>query len=363
MLPYILLAFVIGIGACREDGMSIKTHRQWINWSWALFLIIVGFRYRHGDYGTYEWGYNNHIDVGSDFGYYWLNLICENIGLSFQVFVFLLTLVSVYAFRQTFKISPWPLFGLVVILGKIFTLYAMSGIRQYIAIALCWWAISELLSKNNRWKFFALVAIAYSMHASAIIILPMYFFRNMKFSYFNAFILLIMSIVVGYFSSEFFEYAVEGSDLIANRFGGYQKGTVGMNVLNYAENLLFLVVALMVRSRVVKKVPYYDFFIYMFIIYCGFLIVGNEIGIVKRLRDYYALAYAIIVPSFVYLFRSQRNLSKFVLVSYFVFLMFRSLYVYDSAFSATTYHKMIPYHSVLDMNSIESQQGYYYIEG
>ena len=58
MLPYILLAFVIGIGACREDGMSIKTHRQWINWSWAFFLIIVGFRYRHGDYGTYEWRYN-----------------------------------------------------------------------------------------------------------------------------------------------------------------------------------------------------------------------------------------------------------------------------------------------------------------
>ena len=121
-----------------------------------------------------------------------------------------------------------------------------------------------------------------------------------------------------------------------------------MNVLNYAENFLFLLFALIVRKKALKEFVYYDFFLYLFIIYCGFLIVGNEVGIVKRLRDYYAISYAFIVPYFPLLFSDKpfRKISKVIFIGYFVFLMFRSLSVYDSALSTDNHSRMVPYSSV-----------------
>ena len=120
-------------------------------------------------------------------------------------------------------------------------------------------------------------------------------------------------------------------------------------MINYLENFLFLFFALIVRKTANKKNRYYDFFLYMFIIYCGFLIAGSEVGAVKRIRDYYGIAYAIIVPYFVCVFKgkSEQRLFKAILIAYFVFLMFRSMSVYDSGIIPGTPYRMVPYKSVL----------------
>ena len=355
MLVYILLAFIVGIFALIEDGKQTGLDKKLFNVGLFVFLLVVGLRYMHGDYGTYEMAYNERIDVGGDIGYYQLQLLLQDIGGSFQVFVFIITLISVFAFRQTFRMSVWPIFGIVMILGKIFTLYAMSGIRQYLAMAICWWAISELLIYKRKLLFLAMILIAYTLHGSAIIILPVYFFRDRRFNSLVAFLMILLAVIIGRSFMQFFKGAADLSDFVDNRFGSYVQGSLsgesGMNLLNYAENFLFLFLALLVRKKAVHKIPYFDFFLYMFLIYCGFLIAGNEVGIVKRLRDYYALSYAFIVPSFIYLFRDEslRKASHFIIVIYFIFLMFRSLTVYDSVFDESYYGKMIPYHSVFQM--------------
>lgn len=352
MIAYILLAFIIGISAWIEDGKRTTTTIKLFYVGLLAFLIIVGFRYWHGDYGTYEAAYNDRKDVGGDVGYFQLQLLFKNIGLSFQSFVFIITLISVYAFNQIARISKWPSFVLVVILGKIFTLYAMSGIRQYIAMALCWWAVSELLLYKRKILFYAMVVFAATLHGSALIILPVYFFRNMKFTLSNVLTILLLSFVVGAYSVRFFQTAVIMSDFVDDRLGSYvlSREGQGMNLINYLENFLFLFLALIVRKKAVSKIPFYDFFLYMFVIYCGFLLAGKDIGIIKRLRDYYVIAYAFIIPSFIYLFKEQyRSLCHLVVVLYFVFLLFRSLSVYDNPFPEGYYGRMVPYHSILDM--------------
>ena len=124
-----------------------------------------------------------------------------------------------------------------------------------------------------------------------------------------------------------------------------------MNMLNYFENFLFLFLALIARKEAVKKVPYYDFFLYLFIIYCAFLIAGANVGIIKRLRDYYIISYAFIIPGIFYLFKEKKvqNITRLLFIAYFIFLFFRSLTVYDSAFHEDEYNRMVPYHSVLEM--------------
>ncbi len=353
MLVYIILAVICGLFAVFESGKLQQRDFKMFYVSLMLFLGVVGLRYAHGDYLTYEKGYYMDIDVGGDVGYFYLQQVFHKMGLSFVFFVFVLTLMSVYAFKKTFSISIYPCFGVVMILGKIFTLYAMSGIRQYIAMAICWWAIADLL-KNDRIKLFLLtVLVAALIHGSAIVFLLVLFFRNVRFSFVKAIVFLFVAFIIGSFSISLFTESAKYSDFIDTRFGGYveQKDLEGgMNALNYIENFLFLFLAIVVRKKAMYKIPYYDFFLYMFLVYCGFLIVGNEVAIVKRLRDYFALSYAFIVPGFIYLFDSNilKKTCKVVFVTYFIFLMFRSLQVYDRPFPENTYSRMVPYHCVFN---------------
>lgn len=353
MTAYILLALIIGGSALIEDGRrSVSIMRLFYAGLFA-FLLVVGFRYWHGDYGTYEMAYNTRQDVGGDTGFFLLQLAFQKLGFSFQTFIFIITLISVYAFKQTARISRWPSFVLVVILGKIFTLYAMSGIRQYIAMALCWWAVSELLLHKRKMFFLVMVVLASTLHGSALIILPVYFFRKMRFTLSNALVILLLSFVVGVYSVKFFQTAVAMNDFVDDRLGGYVASIgegQGMNLINYVENFLFLLLGLVVRKKAVRIIPFYDFFLYMFVIYCGFLLAGKDIGIIKRLRDYYVIAYAFMTPAFIYLLKNQlyQKTCHALLVLYFVFLLFRSLSVYDSPFPENYYGKMVPYHSILD---------------
>lgn len=353
MIVYVILALITTLAALSETGYKTLYDRKWYIVVLTAFLLVVGLRYWHGDYGTYEMGYDSDIDVGGDAGYFFLQKLFHKLGFSFQFFVFVLTFVSVIAFRQTFRMSYWPLFGMVMILGKIFTLYAMSGIRQYIAMAICWWALSELLLKRRTVVFVLMVLFAYTLHGSAIVFLPVVFFRNKTFTFKSAALLLLLSLIVGEYFTSFFSAASESSDFISDRFGQYVTDSQGdaslsMNMMNYVENFFFLVMAILVRKHAVEKVPYYDFFLYIFIVYCGFLIVGSEIGIVKRLRDYYAIAYAFLVPSFAYAFKGvkMQRICRGVMVAYFIFLMFRSLAVYDSGIPSGSYGRMVPYHSI-----------------
>lgn len=358
MLPYIVLAllavitiFIYGHSPTFFKD-STKLEKFLFITSWLVFLLIVGLRYHHGDYGTYEMGYYTNTDVGGDFGYFALQKWGHAIGLPFWLYAFLITLLSVYCFIKFFSISPWPAFGLIMILGKIFTLYAMSGIRQYMAMAICWWALYQLLVYRRDAVFFTSVLVAYTLHGSALIFLPVWFLRRIKFSWIWLLLILVISISLAYTYKTLFGAVANSSDLINDRLGSYveesQEGGEGMNMLNYLENSLFLIFALIVRKRAKSIVPYYDTFLYMFAIYLGFLIVGNEIGIIKRLRDYYAIAYAILCPSFIFLFRDIRlkKATYYLLVCYFVFLFFRSLAVYDAPFPPGTEGRMVPYHSI-----------------
>ena len=364
MLPYLVLA-LIAVVAILIYGYSPSFFKDSTNQeksffiiSWLVFLFIVGLRYHHGDYLTYEMGYNTNTDVGGDFGYFTLQKWVHTTGLPFWAFAFLITLLSAYCFIKIFSISPWPAFGLIFLLGKIFTLYAMSGIRQYMAMAICWWALYQLLVYRRDAVFFTSVLVAYTLHGSALIFLPVWLLRRIKFSWIWLLLILVISISLAYTYKTLFGAVANSSDLISDRLGSYveesQEGGEGMNMLNYLENSLFLIFALIVRKRARSIVPYYDTFLYMFAIYLGFLIVGNEIGIIKRLRDYYAIAYAILCPSFIYLFRDIRlkKATYYLLVCYFVFLFFRSLAVFDAPFPPDTEGRMVPYHSIFSYSDI-----------
>lgn len=349
-----MLAVVIGLSASQEIGTRSIRDNQLFNISLFLILLASGLRYMHGDYITYEIRFNEMLNEGGDWGYYQIQLLAKKIGMSFQMFVFLMTIPAIYAYKKAFSISTFPNFCLAVIMGKIFTFYAMSGIRQFIALAICWWALKVLLEKKKLLPFIIMTVIAYTIHASAIIMFPVVFFYKRKFSYSIALIMIIVAFAISYSSLTFFASTADFSELADERLAGYLTRSTEnqtMNALNYIENFAILGLALIVRKKAATKIPHYDFYLYLFIIYCAFLIAGANIGIIKRLRDYYVIAYAFIVPGIFYLSKEKlvQHITRLLFVAYFIFLFFRSLTIYDSAFSEDNYGRMVPYHSILEM--------------
>lgn len=351
MTVYLILAAFALISAILEAYVPKgKYNRKILNFTWLIFLLIIGLRYHHGDYGGYEAAYNMDEDITGDRGYFYLQFFFHKVHFEFYVFIFLISLFGLSCFRKIFSLSPWPAFCLAVILGKIFTVYAMSGVRQFIGIALCWWALYFLLVKGRTLLFLCLVLLAFTIHGSALIFLPVVFFKNFKFSYIRVVMIVILALLIANLSNALWKDPDQNNMLIS-RMAAYVNNNEdygSMNAMNYIENSVILLLAFIVRKKVANKVPFYDFFLYLYVIYFVFLLAGGEYGIVKRLRDYYVIAYAFICPCFMFLFKSRhlKRMTYMVFVIYFIFLMFRSFAVYDAPFTPGTESLMIPYHSI-----------------
>lgn len=319
---YWLLLAIMALGTFAEGYYPYKPRKRLQIVAVIFFILVSGLRYGMSDYIEYRGVY--YLDYFQfEPGYEFLQNLGINLGLSFEVFLFLFTVIS-FIFLKKALSGYWFFFGMMLVLAKLTTFYAMSGMRQWMALCICFYAISILL-KGQRWRFVFWVLIAYTIHRSAFIVLPLIFLYNREFSFKLAFFTILAAAGIGMFSKEFLFAASEASELFDA--SGYLLDNEGsINALNWIENLAFLTAGLLIRGRVKDRVPHYDFFLYMLLIYCAFLIAGSEFGIIKRLRDYYVLSYYIIVPSIGLIFRKEdRGFFKAVVVFYFALLFIRSL--------------------------------------
>lgn len=349
MLVYIILslaAIVANLFGIIQPGS--KRSRVSLIVAWGLFLLIVGLRYHHGDYGGYEEAFYLDKDISGDEGYFMIQKVFHSVIPSFVTFVFVVTLISVFCFKKIFSLLPCAAFGLVMVLGKLFTMYAMSGVRQYLAMAICWWGLYESLAKDKDKYFILSVVVAYTIHGSALVFFPVIIFKYMRFTFVRALLVTGAAWAAFEIINPIILSSTEDNELFY-RMQDYliSDGSGTMNMLNYLENGLFLTLAILCRRRAIKVIPYYDCFLFIYLVYFVFLLLGSEFGIFKRLRDYYAIGYAFICPGFMLIFKNKdmQRVVYLVLVLYFIFLMFRSFSVFDSGLPAVE-GRMVPYHSI-----------------
>lgn len=325
-IVYWILFVIMAIGAYSEEMLPYKPRRdfQFIG-IWAL-ILISGLRYGMSDYNQYKGVY--YLDYFQfEPGYEFLQNIFSGLGVPFEIFVFIFAVISCVFLKKAFS-KYWFFWGMLLVLAKLATFYAMSGMRQWMALCICFYAISLLLNGEKR-KFVFWVIIAFTFHRSAFIVLPLIFLYKRDFSYTLALIIAVLAVIIGYSAKEFLFAAAEAIELF-DATGYLIDNETGINTLNWIENFAFLAMGLTIRKRVKDKVPHYDFFLYMMLIYCAFLIAGSDFGIIKRLRDYYVLSYYIILPSISVAFRKQeRNLINTIIILYFGLLFIRSLDYFD----------------------------------
>jgi hypothetical protein len=323
---YLVLYLVVAFGALYEPFAPYKPKKKLQYFALFIFVLLSGLRIT-GDTPTYRMYYNDVLDIRElEFGYQLVNVFFRLLHFDFPLFLLSIAVITGLLIKKSFG-EKWFFFAMLMILGKLATLYAFSGIRQWIALCICFYAI-YLLLKGHRLYFLIAVFVAFQFHRSAMILFPMVLFYNRAFKYRIAFITIFVAILIGLSSKEFFQAAADLNP--AFDFGGYlREGEESMNAFNWVENFAILIPAVLFRHKLIRKVPNYDFFLYMHLIYCSFLIAGSDFGIIKRLRDYYVTGYYVLLPAFQYLFsKKTRKYYLLLVVFYFGLLFFRSLNFY-----------------------------------
>lgn len=146
-----------------------------------FILMYAGFRTCSIDYDGYRLNYdivfNANIfniyesDIQMEPAYVLINLLSPN----FESVIFIMAFLNILIlFPFFYKYSPYPFVTLLFFSGMFLYSGVMGLVRQSLAIAICLWA---MVDPKNR-KFFWLILIAMTFHASAVIVCAVRFLKN-----------------------------------------------------------------------------------------------------------------------------------------------------------------------------------------
>lgn len=156
----------------------------------AVIIFFCGLRSGIADTGTYIYMFKNFPsslsgidwgDVNKDKGFYLISVLYRRfISTDFHGWLFLIAFVSGVATMYALKkySSNFGLSCYLFITSTMFT-YLINGMRQYICVSILFASIG-LIIERKFWKYLLLVLLAATIHASAIIFIPVYFVVNVR---------------------------------------------------------------------------------------------------------------------------------------------------------------------------------------
>ncbi len=282
-----------------------------------LYMIVLcGFRSYDATYhvgiDTYAY-YKSYMQKGSyqildilqedfnDKGYVLLQAILAKLNCKFWVLLTLSAVVYVGGmawYIKKYSKNYWMSIFIFLALG-LYT-FAFSGIRQTIAMGLCMIAYM-LANKIPGWKGFlvyvGITYVAHTIHASAIIFLPVYFLQKIPYKTITVFIFLGIAGLTMLFKNQFanliLQLAIETSD----KYEGYEMvENAGAGIMLYL--FIFMTVALrLVASGSMNEVAKKDNSVYLLLCMLILFPATQSGGAMMRIYYYYYMFIIVFLPN------------------------------------------------------------------
>lgn len=305
-----------------------------------LSLILVsGLRSNIGDTYVYKsiyettdftWEYiQSQKDMGFGVFQKFLKLISNDpqiLLLTTAAITNIIIIAVFYKYSRMFEISTY-----VYITGGMF-LVSMNGMRQLLAAAIAFTATKYLIERKPI-KFFIIIILASTIHISALVLLPMYFFVKYKAWSKGTYIVLAfaISIVLGYgMFSEMFFSAIKNT-----QYGQYQNfNEGGANIIRVAVSAAPVLLAYFGREKLREIFPESDFFVNMSLIGIAIMLVSTQNWIFARIAIYFDLYQLVLVGWVIKLFveKTQRFIYFAMISCYFVY------YFYENVITLNLYY-------------------------
>ena len=189
MIPYYLLFFLIFSIAISEDYLE---HKKLFFFVIGFLLIIFAGMRSSGvdlDYEAYRNWFEEVpelIDYAGDLaaifqrdpGYQLACSIFKELGLSFELLIFTAAFLAVtLKMRAIWKLSPVPMFSVLIYFSYLFILQEMTQIRAGLAAAIFLSSI-PCLGKRQYVRYLLLIMVAATFHYSSLILLMFVFMRD-----------------------------------------------------------------------------------------------------------------------------------------------------------------------------------------
>jgi len=333
-----------------KSAVLLKKETNGFLWNTRLvivllsFMVIAGMResYVGTDYHHYLDFYNYILDhgyIGSHFkskeiGWDYLNLWFGSFNIPAGIFFGFVAGIMWYFFimgsyRYQFLL-PLMLF---FIISSGYMFWTFSGLRQSIAIMIFFYSIRFIIEKQLLY-YVGFVLIASLFHSSAIMLLPLYLLRNIKFNQRFTFILYILSIFL--IGNDWFLTQVSnlitilGSkfNFIENYIFYLETSTFSVNAERTSSGLgvilkILTTLYILYKSKLVlKKQPKLTIYFILFFIGSIFSNVFFSIEILGRVLNYFNICFAIVIASTVYYSTKKYERMMMILLIMVYFLLF-----------------------------------------
>ncbi len=287
---------------CRPSAM-------WAFLSMFVIILFIGLRSGIADTYAYIGGFKSiqpdslkdFWSGNSDRGFLLFSYIIKfYVSSDYHLWLFIIAFISgIAVLKGLYDHSVFlPLSVYLYIASTLFT-YMLNGMRQFIAISIMFSAFPLLI--NKKYLKFLLAAILLStFHLSALIAVPFFFLGlNKPFSFRN-FTILIIFVIIAYFSSIVFPY-------IDQLFIETQYRDISTEISSFAgSNAFRLIVAVIPvalcypQRRKIEQLASrtLNFIINMSIFHVGFMIVSTTVGgiFIGRMAAYFNIFNLLLYP-------------------------------------------------------------------
>lgn len=367
---YIIVIAFLTIFSVSDFSKRKITKMTLFNIMWLILTFMLVFRYGQGtDYYEYFLTYDNIDSTGSlltnvlshgEIGWYILNVIGNRLGMSFFVFVGIISLIEmVLIHRFILLYSPYKVFSLLLFYPAFYLTGCYSILRQGLVLCLFLGIGIPLLVKRKKLKYLLLVLLLVLLHTSAIVLAVLPFLSDWKKNKY----LLIVSAVIILFGIKYIESYFDLSSI---------EGYIGMTSIAgvMVRTILFIVIWVLYRmstnvNKESNSIESLLFKIYLF----GFIIslcFVNSATISQRLTMPLKATEVVLLPILVYKNQQCLKLIKIEANKLLVSILFlTSVLIMNVEFVKNIYSYIeqgnyyswvtpinYPYSSVFDQNKI-----------
>lgn len=290
-------------------GLVMKSKQKKSVLGAMLLLIYIFSAFRNGigvDTAVYDYIFTQIRLWGStsfniEEGYFLLNRIALCIGEEFYIVLLLsfgITLFFAYEFVTYFVPEKYRGISLMVFVSSSFYfVYALSGIRQGIAMSLVLYSIRYIVERK-KYFFLLFILLAMCFHKSAIVFLPVYWIGNREIPYKLVLAGAFMAFLGRTFVSDLFFYIgpyLQGHySVYTELYCGDANSNSGLGIIGRI--FFWLGVAYFYQKNSltadVKSVVLYNIYILGIILYIGCL----NVDILIRISEYFLSTSIAVIP-------------------------------------------------------------------
>lgn len=296
----------------RNDGRSIGLF--WAVVSFSLLIFFVGMRSGFGDTPAYISGFNafsldtNPLEIfkgdSDQKGYDLLLFIFKKyISSDYTVFFMALAIFQGLAIvKLYYKFSCNFLMSAFLFMASTAFTWMMNGLRQFLAVCIILFFFDYIVDRKF-WKFLIVLLVAFSVHESAIVWLPVYFivaFEPWSFKIWACVAAtLVLVFVLDQYTAFFDDTALEDMEYMSTMLNYGNGQDDGVNPIRVVIAAVPAVLAFLCRKQI-KEIndPLINICINLSVVGVGIYVVGVVTSgiMVGRIPIYFTLLNYVLLP-------------------------------------------------------------------